>query len=62
MEIQRLETITRPGLFDCDLSPDGAAVAAWIWPCQPSSDGWQPFWPCSLRVGDCLKHSRSLSL
>ena len=28
MEIQRLETITRPGLFDCEVSPDGAAVAA----------------------------------
>jgi len=28
MEIRRLETITRPRLFDCDLSPDGAAVAA----------------------------------
>ncbi len=28
MEIQRLETITRLGLFDCDLSPDGSAVAA----------------------------------
>ncbi len=28
MEIRPLETITRPGLFDCDISNDGAAVAA----------------------------------
>lgn len=28
MEIRPLQTITRLGLFDCDLSPDGAAVAA----------------------------------
>ncbi len=28
MEIRRLETITRLGLYDCDLSPDGQAVAA----------------------------------
>ncbi|HOG45838.1 MAG TPA: WD40 repeat domain-containing protein [Anaerolineae bacterium] len=28
MEIRRLETITRLGLWDCDLSPDGQAVAA----------------------------------
>ena len=28
MQIQRLETITRLGLFDCEVSPDGAAVAA----------------------------------
>lgn len=28
MEIRPLETITRPGLYDCDLSPDGLATAA----------------------------------
>jgi len=28
MEIRRLETITRLGLYDCGLSPDGQAVAA----------------------------------
>ncbi len=28
MEIRPLETITRLGLYDCDLSPDGSAVAA----------------------------------
>ena len=28
MEIQRLETVTRLGLYDCDLSPDGQVVAA----------------------------------
>jgi|GEM_PF-2956187 len=28
MEIRRLETIARLGLYDCDLSPDGQAVAA----------------------------------
>ena len=28
MRIRPLETITRPGLWDCDLSPDGLAVAA----------------------------------
>jgi WD40 repeat protein len=28
MRIRPLETITRPGLWDCDVSPDGQAVAA----------------------------------
>lgn len=28
MEIRRLQTLTRLGLWDCDLSPDGQAVAA----------------------------------